>query len=33
MHLFDPATGENLTVDRSAMGTSPVLSEPEGASA
>ncbi len=33
IHLFDPASGENLTVDRSAMGTSPSMPAPEGASA
>ena len=33
IHLFDPASGENLTVDRDAMGTSPSMPAPEGASA
>ncbi len=33
MHLFDPETGENLTVDRSAMGTSPSMPAPEAAHA
>ncbi|MDQ6642195.1 MAG: ATP-binding cassette domain-containing protein, partial [Actinomycetota bacterium] len=33
MHLFDPETGDNLTVDRSAMGTSPLLPAEAGANA
>jgi multiple sugar transport system ATP-binding protein len=31
LHLFDPATGENLTVDRAAMGTSPSMPVAEAA--
>jgi multiple sugar transport system ATP-binding protein len=33
MHLFDPSTGENLTVDRSKAGRIPNLEDQEPAPA
>jgi multiple sugar transport system ATP-binding protein len=33
IHLFDPSSGENLTVDKSAMGTSPSMPAEETANA